>query len=160
MKKCSVPSLSSNWTRCSFKTVINYAVTPTLYSREQNCLTDMPNNLLELVFEYYLGFPHSSAGKESTCNAWDPGSILGLGRSPGEGIGYLLQYSWASLLAQSVKNPPAMKESWVRSLGWEDPLEEGIATHSSILAWRILMDRGALWATVHGVAKSQTKLSD
>ena len=53
----------------------------------------MPNNLLELVFEYYLGFPHSSAGKESTCNAGDPGSILGLGRSPGEGNSYRLQYS-------------------------------------------------------------------
>ena len=68
-------------------------MTPTLYSRGQNCLTDMPNNSLELVFEYYLGFPRSSAGKESTCNAGDPGSIPGLGRSPGEGIGYSLQDS-------------------------------------------------------------------
>ena len=66
-----------------------------------------------------------------------------LGRSPGEGIGYPLQYSWASLVAQLVKNPPAMQETWVRSLGWEDPLEEGMATQSSILAWRIPMDRGA-----------------
>ena len=57
---------------------------------------------------------------------------------------------------QTVKNPPAMRETWVRSLGWEDPLEEGMATHSSILAWRIPMDRGAWRATVHGVAKSQT----
>ena len=120
----------------------------------------MPNNSLELVFEYYLGFPRSSAGKESTCNAGDPGSIPGLGRSPGEGIGYSLQDSQASLVPQSVKSPPAMKETWVRSLGWEGPLEEGIATHSNILAWRILMDRGALRATVHGVTKSQTKLSD
>ena len=64
--------------------------------------------------------------------------IPGLGRSPGEGVGYPLQYSnWASLVAQLVKNPPAMWETWVRSLGWEDPLEEGKATHSSILAWRI-----------------------
>ena len=62
----------------------------------------------------------------------------------------------ASLVAQLVKNPPAMQEIWVRSLGWEDPLEKGRATHSSILAWRIPMDRGALQATVHGVAKSQT----
>ena len=63
--------------------------------------------------------------------------IPGLGRSPGEGIGYLLQYSWGSLVAQMVKNPPAMQETWVGSLGWEDPLEEGMATHSSILAWRV-----------------------
>ena len=60
-----------------------------------------------------------------------------LGRSPGEGIGYPLQYSWASLVAQPVKNPPVMWETWVRSLGWEDPLEEGIATHSTILVLRV-----------------------
>ena len=59
-----------------------------------------------------------------------------------------------------VKNSPAMWETWVQSLGWEDLLEEGMATHSSIFAWRILMDRGAWWATVHGVAKSRTRLSD
>ena len=57
------------------------------------------------------GFPGSSAGKESTCNAGDPGSIPGSGRSPGEGLGYPLQYSWASLVAQLVKNPPAMRET-------------------------------------------------
>ena len=55
-----------------------------------------------------------------------------------------------------VKNPPAMQETWVLPVGWEDPLEEGMATHSSILAWRILTDRGTWWATVHGVTKSQT----
>ena len=82
------------------------------------------------------GFPSGSAAKESTCNAGDPSSIPGLGRSTGEGIGYPLQYSGASLVAQLVKNPPAMRESWVRSLGWEDPLEKGKAAHSSILAWR------------------------
>ena len=65
------------------------------------------------------------------------------GKFPGEGTGYPLQYSWASLVAQMVKNPPAMWETWVWSLGLEDPLEEGMATHSGILAWRILMDRGA-----------------
>ena len=59
--------------------------------------------------------------------------IPGLGRSPGEGTGHPLQYSWASLVAQVVKNLPARQETWVRSLGWEDPLEEGMATHSSIL---------------------------
>ena len=57
--------------------------------------------------------------------------------SNGEGIGYPLQYSWASLVAQLVKNPSAMWETWFRSLGWEDPLEKGKAAHSSILAWRI-----------------------
>ena len=83
------------------------------------------------------GFPDSSVDKESTCNAGDPDSIPGSGRSPGEGNGYPLQYSWASLVAQLVKNPPAMQETRVRSLSWEDPLEKGKATHSSILAWRI-----------------------
>ena len=81
--------------------------------------------------------PHSSVGKESACNARDPSSISGLGRSTGEQIGYPLQYSWTSLMAQLVKNPPPMQETWVRSLGWEDPLEKGMSTHSSILAWRI-----------------------
>ena len=89
------------------------------------------------TFGLYLGFPGRSAGKESVCNAGDPNSIPGLGRSAGEGIGYLLQYSWAPLVAQLVKNPPAMRETWVPSLGWEDPLEKGKTTHSSILAWRI-----------------------
>ena len=84
-----------------------------------------------------MGFPGSSAGKESARNAGDPGSIPGSGRSTGEGIGYPLQYSWASLVVQLVKNPPAMRETWVQSLGWEDPLEKGKVTHSSILAWRI-----------------------
>ena len=65
----------------------------------------------------------------------------------------------ASLVAQKVKHPPAMQETWVRSLGQEDPLEEGMATHSSILAWRIPMDRGAWQATVHSVSKSGTRLS-
>ena len=80
----------------------------------------------------------------------------GLERSHGEGIDYPLQYSWASLVAQMVKNPPAMQETWVQSLGWEDPLEEDMATYSSILDWRIPMNRGAWWATVPGVTKSQT----
>ena len=63
--------------------------------------------------------------------------IPGSGRSTGEGIGYPLQYSWASLVAQLVKKPLEMWETWVQSLGWEDPLEKGTATHSNILAWRI-----------------------
>ena len=95
---------------------------------------------------------HGSVGEEPTCNTGAlgsiPGSIPGSRRSAGEGIGYPLQYSWTSLVAQLVKNPPAMWETWVRSLGWEGPLERGNATPSSVLAWRI-----------HGVAKSQTRLS-
>ena len=86
----------------------------------------------------YQDFPDSSVGKESTCNAGDPGAIPGLGRFAGEGVGYPLQYSWAALVAQLVKKPPAMRETWVQSLGWEDLLEKGKATHTSILDWRIL----------------------
>ena len=86
---------------------------------------------------YKQGFPDSSVDKESACNAGGPGSIPGLGRSAGEGIDYPLQYSWASLVAQLKKNLSAVQETWVRSLGWEDILEKGKATHFSILAWRI-----------------------
>ena len=84
-----------------------------------------------------MGFPDSSAGTESACTAGDPSSIPRSGRSAGKGIGYPLQYSWASLVAQLVKNPPSMQETWVQSLGWEDPLKKGKATQSSILVWRI-----------------------
>ena len=84
-----------------------------------------------------MGFPDSSVGKESTCNAGDPSSIPGLGRSTGEGIDYPIQHSWAAPVAQLVKNLPAMWETWVQSLSWEDPLEKEKAAHSSILAWRI-----------------------
>ena len=104
-----------------------------------------------------LGLSCSSAGKESACNAGDPGSIPGSGISPGEGIGYSLQYSWASLMIQTVKNTPALQENWVPSLGWEDPLEKGKATHSSVPAWRIpwTEEPGRLH-TVHRIAESGT----
>ena len=82
-------------------------------------------------------FPDSSVGKESACSAGYPALIPGSGRFTGEGIGNPLQHSWASLVAQLVKNPPVMQEAWVRSLGWKDPLEKGTTTHSNILAWRI-----------------------
>ena len=82
-----------------------------------------------------MGFPDSSVSKESACNEGDPGSIRSSERSAGEGIGYPLQYSWASLAAQLVKHLPAMWETWVQSLVWEDPLEKGTATHASIPAW-------------------------
>ena len=86
--------------------------------------------------------------------------FLGWEDSPGEELGYPLQDSWASLVAQMVKNPPAVQETWVQSLDWEDLLEKGVATHSSILAWRIPMDRGAWWATAHGVTESWRRLGD
>ena len=92
-------------------------------------------------------FPHSSVGQESACNAGDPGSIPGTGRSAGEGIGYPLQYSWASILAQLVKNPPVMQGTLVHSLGWKDPLEKGKATYSSILSWGILSTIQSLGVT-------------
>ena len=84
-----------------------------------------------------MGFRDSSDGKESACNVGDPGLIPGSGISAEEGIGYPLQYSWASLVAQLVKKSSAMWETWIPSLGWENPLEKGTATHSSISAWRI-----------------------
>ena len=90
----------------------------------------------------------------------NPSSLSGLRSFPGEGIGYPLQFSWASLLAQMVKNLFAMRETLVSSLGWEDSLEEGMATHCSILAWRIPMDRGAWLAAVRGVTRSRTRLSN
>ena len=74
------------------------------------------------------------SGKDSACNAGDPGLSPGSRRSTGKGICYLLQYFWASLVAQLIKNLLAKRETWVQSLGWEDPLEKGKATHSSILA--------------------------
>ena len=84
-----------------------------------------------------MGFPGGSDGKESACSEGHPGSIPGSGGSTREGIGHPLQYSWASLVAQLVKNLPAMREICVGSLDWEDPLETGKASHASILAWRI-----------------------
>ena len=112
------------------------------------------------VLPFHFLIPHSSVRKESACNAGDSSLIPGSGRSPGGGISYPLQYSWNSLVAQMVKNPPAMWKTWVQSLGWEDPLEEEMATFSSILAWRIPMDRGAWQAIIAGVTKSWTRLSD
>ena len=116
------------------------------------------NNLV-FLFCSPLGFPGSLAGKESTCHAGDPGSIAGLGRSPGEWRGYPLPYSWASLVAQTVKDLPAMQETWVRSLGEEDPLEEG---HSNPLQYSCLENphgQRSLVGYGTGVAKSQTQLN-
>ena len=102
-----------------------------------------------------MGFPDSSAGKESTCNAGDPSSIPGPGRSPGEGKSYQLQYSWTSLVAQLVKNLPAMWETWVGNLGWipglgKFPREgKGYPLQYSGL-------ENSMGCIVHGVAKNQT----
>ena len=93
-----------------------------------------------------MDFPGSSAGKESTCKAGDPGLILRSGSSPGERIGYPLQYSWASLVAQMVNNLPAMP-----GLGRSPGKENGNPLQYSCLGNS--MDKGAWWATVHGIAK-------
>ena len=96
-----------------------------------------------------LVFPDSSVGKESACNAEDPGLTPGSERSVGEGIGYPLQYSWASLVAQLVNNLPAMCKTWVQSLDWEDPLEKG---KSYLLQYSGL--ENSMDCIVHGVTKS------
>ena len=115
-------------------------------------------------FEYMWGVLEGFPGKESTCNTGDPGSISGLGRSPGEGIGYPLQYSWASLgpegaflVGQMVKNPlqcgrPGF-DPWVGKVPWRRGWQP------TPVFWRIPMDRGAWWATVCMVVKSWTQLS-
>ena len=102
---------------------------------------------------YFFHFPDSSVGKEPACNAGDPGLISGLRRSTGEGIGYPLQYSWASLVVQLIKNLPAMWETWVQSLGWEDPLEKGTLYSLPYSGLESSMD-----CVVHRVAKSWTFL--
>ena len=108
---------------------------------DYNPIPDLVQAVIPFFFTWCsgtsLGFPDSSVGKESTCNAGDPGLIPGLGRSTGEGIGYPLQYSWFSFVVQLVKNPSEIQETWVQSLGREDPLEKRKTIHSSILTWRI-----------------------
>ena len=103
-----------------------------------------------------MGFPSSSADKEFTCNAGDPDSIPGSGRSPKERKGYPFQYSWAFLVVQMVKNPPAMQETGVWSLGVKVPWRR--AWQPSCLG--NAMDKGTSWATIHGVTKSRAWLSD
>ena len=113
-----------------------------------------------MYMHMYMASQVAPKGKESAPSVGDQSLIPGSGRSPGEGTGYPLQYSWISQVAQMIKNLPAVQETWVRSLGWKDPLEEGMETHPSILAWRIPMDRRAWRATVHGVENSWTQLSN
>ena len=118
---------------CSYYPVKGLLSSPLYASGRVDCMPCIYSQII-LHILYIL---YSSVVKKSACDAGEPGSIHGSERSTGEGIGYPLQYSWATLVAQLVKNLPAMWETWIPSLGWEDPLEKGTATHSSILAWRI-----------------------
>ena len=111
------------------------------------------NQVVFFVVELYeFLYPECSVGKEFACNAGDPGSIPGLRWSPGKGIGSPLQYSWASLVAQLVKNPPAMWETWLNPWVGKIPWRRERLPHSSILAWRIP------WTI--GVTKSQIQTSE
>ena len=107
----------------------------------------------EIINEIYFD---SSVGKEFFCNAGDPSSIPGSGRSAGEGTCYPLQYSWTSLMAQLVKNPSTMWETWVWSLGWEDPLEKG--KKGNPLQYFGL--ENSMKCKVHRDAKNWTRLSN
>ena len=123
----------------------------------------------DLTFTFHFHALEKEMATHSSVLAW---RILGTGEPGGlPSMGsHRVGHDWsdlaaahklrASLVAQTVKNPPTIRETWVWSLGWEDPLEEGMATHSSILAWRIPMSRGAWQATVNGVTKSRTWLND
>ena len=108
---------------------------------------------LEFSEQLGYGFPDSSVGKESACKAGDPPSIPGSGRSPGEGIDYSLQYSRGSLVAQLIKNPPALWVIWVGSMGWEEPLEKGTGYPLQYSGLENSMDYIA-----HGVTKSWMRL--
>ena len=160
--KPSSPLTVKRYLKCEF--VREYAHFLPTRCLNYDLISDLSGKILSfkniLLRKPSSWFPGSSAGKEIACNAGDLGSIPGSGSSPSEETGYLLQYSWTSLVVQMVKNPLVMQETWVLSLGWEDALEKDMTTHSSILAWRISMDRRAWLATVHGVAKGRTWLSD
>ena len=131
-------------------------------STEFGTSADVPENRQKLL-QWSLsclptdpkGFSGSSVSKESTCNTGDPSLIPGSEISPGEGTGYPLQYSWASLMAQLVKNPPTMWETWVQSLGWEDNPGEGKGYPLQYSGLENSMD-----CIVHGVTKSRTRWSD
>ena len=147
-KEVALPVVKCRWLLQSRRPWFNSWVRKIPYRRDR---------IPTLVF---LGFPGGSDGKESACNGGDLGLILGSQRSPGGGHGNPLQFSWASLVAQMIKNPLGIQETWVWYLGWEDLLKEFLANQSSILAWRVPMDRNAWQSTVHGVAKSRTWLNN
>ena len=111
------------------------------------------SNITSLHLMYYRA--SMIVGKESACNAGDPSSIPGWGRSPGQEIDYPLQYSWASLVVQPVKNPPAMQETWVQSLGWEGPTGKGKSYPLQYSGLEYSMN-----CIGHGVTKSWTQLSN
>ena len=117
-----------------------------MYSQNTLCI-----HKIVVYFPMHKGFPDSSVGKESACNSGDPGSISQLGRSAGEGIGYPLHYFWASLVAQLVKNLPAVWETWVRSPGLGRSPGEGKGYSLQYSGLEISMD-----CIVHGVTKSWT----
>ena len=113
-----------------------------------------------------LGFPDSSAEKKSSCKAGDPGLILGSGSSPGEWVGYTFQSSWASLVAQTVKNPPAMWDTWIRHLSWDDLLVGKIPWRRAWQPTAVFLPREFPWrqepgglATVHRITKSWHSIS-
>ena len=114
-------------------------------------VTQLVKNPLVMFYISYLIF-------KSACNAGGPSSIPGSGRSAGERIGYPFQYSWASLVVQKVTNHPAMWKTWVRSLCWEDPLEEGMTTPPVFLPGEFHGERSLASCTAHEVAKSLTQL--
>ena len=122
----------------------------------------MPNSGIAGSYGSFMGFPARSAGKESTCSAGDLGSIPGSGRPPAPWIkDRLATPVFMGIPGGSDNNKPAYNVGdMLRSLGWQDPLEEGMTTHLGIFAWRIPMVRVAWWATVHGVAKTRTRLND
>ena len=132
MRLCLMPSLGLSWLLMRQPRLC--AIRGTM--EKWNRWAGGPAHLV-YISDVHLGFPDSSVGKEFVCNTRDPGLIPGSGRSARERTGSPRQYSWASLVAQLVKNPPAVRKTWVWSLDWEDPLEKGKATHSSIWAWRI-----------------------
>ena len=124
--------------------ILEWAIRESSQLRDQTQVSHIAEKLI-------WGFLDSSVGKEFACNAGDPGSIPGPGRSSGEEIGYPLQYSWASLVAQLVKNPLTMQKTWVQTPGWEDPLEKGKGYQLQYSGLENSMD-----CVIHGVAKTWT----
>ena len=121
---------------------------------EQSKCPSLNERINKICYMHIFGFPGGSDSKESTCNVGDTGWIRGSGRSPGEGIRYPLQYSWASLVAQTVKNPPAMQETGFNP-GSGRSLEGGNGNPLQYSCLGNPMDREVWRATVHGITKSQ-----
>ena len=144
-----IPTSSSRWLTFALFLTVGEPLSGHSQQVHDSCRSPGERTSLGKSLKSSLCLPGSSVGKESACKAGDPDSVLGSGRSLGEGKGCPLQSSWASLAAHTVKNQPAVWEDWVRSLGGEDPLEKRKAAHSK----KNPMDTGAWWATVQGVTK-------